>query len=712
MSSSELSVSSIWIVNSNYYSYSSKENYNNNNNINLIKKHDSLSKNGLKVSVNQRPGEDLKSCLLPITKNIHRKTKMLSSNRGRPNLHVKEITDNKKIAASLIKTVEFDRKGSVNGYDKNVFSIKNPDCLLMDNIKISLTQTTDETLKNFAIASIKGTSGKMKILVKKEQLLNMENVLITNVNDLMLFFMSVMEENKQIVSDVTKSVNLIGEVEKNELQVMASQKADELAKQFLETKWDLTYEMEQCGLVSEDIELIKDHCAGMCHITTFLQEIDIPDDATIIGLNHKSIIETATDTLGCKDYLDAYQRIFGSTSARDDFLEELTKDPTPIIFLVPHKLFGSKQGVTANEMKWLLANPKQMKNVIFIFGAYRIFSKKIVKLANLEENQAAKYTDYLAERIFQQIQCKLNLPTPKINLEIRSELENLIGKFQVLNLKPFKKPEKAHKIGIGHIDALTVYKEPVIDLGVNMSKKDIVHKAITYPTQTKQNIDSLEKSTVQIPTTCCAPSIEDLDDFDISITDSPCVISELAATINHQAYAIFLMGGSGSGKGTIRDELVSRHPERNYVIIDPDLIKEAMSDYKELLESDSAGAASVVHDQSVKKASELLENTIQAGKSFIYDSTGSRSWIYAKQMAAAKDKGMVVKLIYVETKVENCLKRAHARAKEDGRVVPTIKIEDTNFYAAENFDELKELAHQWKKYNNDGEKPQLVSSLI
>lgn len=640
-----------------------------------------------------------------------KKCKNKSTIQSELNSHNKTKKNGQKVTTRLMETVEFKCKFLVKNYDKNVFSIKYPEFLVNDS-RMTVTQAKDPLLNKFSIVTFK-TSGKnydkkINILTKNEALFNLTN--LKNPVDMISICQMLGQAALQEVCCVVKSTKLIEKIEDNELMVKAILKADELAKLFLEKKWDLENEMLQCGLSSNDIESIKKNSAGIFHLTTFLKKGSTPSNATIIGLNHKSIIERATDHLKCKDYIDAYERIFGNITANDDFMKELTKESSPIIFLIPHKLFGKKKGETAKEMEWLLANPEQMKNIQFVFGAYRTYSKKVIEQQKLEKRQEGKYTDYLVDRIFKQIQYELSLPKPEINKVLKSKLECLIGKFQVLDLKPFNKLEKADKKGINSSKDLVIYKGSDSALEVEKPIKNIGRKLLTCPTSTTKYLCDTKKD-IKKATSNNAPIIEDLEEFDL-INDNHLIVPESAAKVN--TYAIFLMGGSGAGKGTIRGMIVEKHPKRNYVIIDPDLIKISLKEYQDALKDGDKDAGTKVHKESVDQAKKMLVNTIQMGKSFIYDSSGSRFWIYEKQMSSAKNHGMIVKLIYVETSVENCKLRAQRRAEldgpETGRFVPEKTIKDTNFFASENFEELKNFAHQWKKYNNDAEKPVLVSS--
>lgn len=176
---------------------------------------------------------------------------------------------------------------------------------------------------------------------------------------------------------------------------------------------DLDEEMQLSGLSHEQVQTLKDNAADFCLITDFFKKTFSLTGAIILGLNHKDIIEGMKKALKCDCYMDAYLRMFNSPNARDDFLEKLTAEGNPIIFLVPRKLYGTKQGVTAGEMTWLFNNPEKMKLVHFVFGAYKVYSKKAVdsEVNSYESKRGDKrakelqntFQSYITGEIFKQL---------------------------------------------------------------------------------------------------------------------------------------------------------------------------------------------------------------------------------------------------------------------------------------------------------------------
>ena len=572
-----------------------------------------------------------------------------------------------KLNSKILETVSFNQYNFVDSYDKNIFSNKRSTCMCIDSLffNIKIRSTNDARLKDYSIMRISSNDRKMKLLVKNRDLSSI-NRTMSKVEWMRVFMQLQKTTQKQgskskAIFAAQNDQILLFEREKNHikeqhLQVQASLKADELVQEFFVRKWDLDDEMTQCGLNSSEIELIQQNGAGVYDVTSFLQNVAIrlPKETTVIGLNHKTIVHGVAKTIACDEYIDAYLRIYDNDfRAKDDFLEKLTQEKNPIVFVVPHKLFGSKQGITAQEMRWLLENPTQMNNVHFVLGAYKAYKKNGIPVASLKEKQVDNYTEFLTERIFKQLQASLRLPEMEDSSPLAlAELNVEKQKFLKSRLQPFERAIK--------ISQLVIEETEIV-------------------------IEETEKSSGE------------------SKGSAP-VISSVDLKVIKTYKAIFLMGGAGSGKGTLRELIVSRHEERKYVIIDPDLVKESMPEYQESLRKGDENAATQVHQKSVKIATEQLESSIRVRDNFIYDASGSRSWLYEEQMKAAKSNGMFVELIYVETKLENCLVRTEERGLKTGRVVPKDVVKSTNVFAELNFEDLKPLAHRWKIYNNDGEK--------
>lgn len=557
----------------------------------------------------------------------------------------------------MIETVSFNPHNFVTKYDKRIFSDNQTFTLLINNrsFKITVSQTKHRILQDYSIFSMSDDQQTIQLVVKCEDIHLVAQGNFTK-KDWMTIFTRYIQTTQQVGTAVNQSINYLTQqaiflrqekarIQDKEVQVKACKKADELAAKFCSQMTDLDKEMSHCGLSSLDIDLIKKYSAGSYDVTDFfdrLTSLNLTKQTTIIGLNHKDIIPGVLDALECEDYMDAYMRIFNDFRARDNFLEELTKEKHPIIFLVPHKLFGSQKGVTASEMEWLLKNPQCMGQVHFVFRAYKTYSAKVISALDLTDKTVESYKEHLTARIFQQIKAKNSLPT--VTFDSKAELHDWSlskRKFEMIRILPFE--------------------EPLIGGRLSLDEKD-------------------EFAIVPFTRSMSLLSMEDALDENVVNASSSQAISLSKKTIKSLKAnrAIFFIGGSGSGKGTIRELIQRHHLDRQYVIIDPDVIKERMFTYQEALSKGIKSAATEVHEKSVKYATQLLIQTIHEKRSFIYDSTGSRFWIYEEQMQAARNQGMFVELIYVDTALENCLTRSEQRGIKTGRFIPKESVISSN----------------------------------
>lgn len=367
----------------------------------------------------------------------------------------------------LIETVSFNQFNFVKSYDKNIFLKKATTVTTIDNqqVKIKVAQTTEPTLKDYSILSIRNGSKKIKMIIKSSDVFappkNMTNQIWMQI------FMNFNETNQAVGKQVSEAIsklereatlfepeNVRTEIRNQFLQAQASQKADQIAAEFFTRTANLEDEMEHCGLSKDNIAMIKRYSAGASDISEFLAHsalVKIPKEATIIGLNHKEIIHGVRETLVCQDYMDAYDRIFNDFRARDDFLEKLTQERRPIIFLVPHKLFGPKKGVTAREMEWLLRNPKEMANVHFVFRAYKTYSAKMLSSTGLKDKKdITYYQEQMTTRIFKQIQAKMRLSKPREYDpdQLMSQFAMDKKQFELLRPKPFGEMPKLSQLSL------------------------------------------------------------------------------------------------------------------------------------------------------------------------------------------------------------------------------------------------------------------------
>lgn len=172
---------------------------------------------------------------------------------------------------------------------------------------------------------------------------------------------------------------------------------------------------------------------------------------------------------------------------------------------------------------------------------------------------------------------------------------------------------------------------------------------------------------------------------------------------NSQPKAIFLMGGSGSGKGTVRQNIIDKPLGRSYKVIDPDLAKEKIPGYVAAVAQGDPDAAKNFHAESLSISDAQVSKALIKKKNIIYDATGARADFYRESMEAAKQNGYRVQLVLVEADVELCVERAKARK----RVVPEEVVRNLNQRAKDNFPVLQSYADVSKHYDTNGSAPVL-----
>jgi predicted kinase len=120
---------------------------------------------------------------------------------------------------------------------------------------------------------------------------------------------------------------------------------------------------------------------------------------------------------------------------------------------------------------------------------------------------------------------------------------------------------------------------------------------------------------------------------------------------NKKKEAIFLVGPPAAGKSTTRSDL---YPD--YLVIDPDLIKQELPGY-------DPKNPSKVHIQSKILSRKIFIETISTNKSFVYDTTGGNEERMLKEMEEARKKGFKIILLLVTCSLEVCLKRNRERER-------------------------------------------------
>lgn len=177
--------------------------------------------------------------------------------------------------------------------------------------------------------------------------------------------------------------------------------------------------------------------------------------------------------------------------------------------------------------------------------------------------------------------------------------------------------------------------------------------------------------------------------------------------------AVFTLGGSGAGKGTVLKMLKMQKPLfSNIVTVDSDDFK--MKTFKEDFEVYNkqlpGSAARRLHDESSDLAEEVVDGIIEANNDYLKDGTFKSYDKAMKEIMKAKKRGYEVHIVGVTIPVEEALKRAKARAERTGREIKPDVIIAAHKGSTETFLKLlgTRIVNSMKLYDNTTVPPTLI----
>lgn len=178
-------------------------------------------------------------------------------------------------------------------------------------------------------------------------------------------------------------------------------------------------------------------------------------------------------------------------------------------------------------------------------------------------------------------------------------------------------------------------------------------------------------------------------------------------TFDNGNLAIFIGGGSGSGKSTIRKLIQKKYSD--FLIIDSDEIKVLIPNYENLQHLYGYEAAAIVHQQSSNIAKQLLHLAQQSLYNFIYDATLKNVHKFELIFQKLKQLNYNISLVVVDCDVELALKRVKARAKIEQRSVPDEIVKQSHKMIPVSFRTLNKYCSEWVIYNTDEVEPKKVA---
>lgn len=159
--------------------------------------------------------------------------------------------------------------------------------------------------------------------------------------------------------------------------------------------------------------------------------------------------------------------------------------------------------------------------------------------------------------------------------------------------------------------------------------------------------------------------------------------------------AIMLMGGPASGKSTIS----SAYPDKQFVRLDVDALKEHIPEYRAAIKWRAKNAAEMVHEESVHLMQQLRERTIAARKNLIMDGTGRHLDSYLNMIKKLKDAGYHVKVVMADVDQKTAEKRAKARGHAKGRWIPPNVFDAAYRAVPRNFETIANAADDFELWD-------------
>lgn len=137
------------------------------------------------------------------------------------------------------------------------------------------------------------------------------------------------------------------------------------------------------------LEELNANSRGVIGIHEFLHRYrDNQNRGYLLGLTsagHRSVYEALARHANLETWWNAYAALGldGSSEAgMTSFMEQITSEHRPVVFMVPRNLFDVDTGSnhTAHEMGWILENSRvRARNVQFVLGGYQIYSETFAR---------------------------------------------------------------------------------------------------------------------------------------------------------------------------------------------------------------------------------------------------------------------------------------------------------------------------------------------
>lgn len=149
--------------------------------------------------------------------------------------------------------------------------------------------------------------------------------------------------------------------------------------------------------------------------------------------------------------------------------------------------------------------------------------------------------------------------------------------------------------------------------------------------------------------------------------------------------AIFIGGGSGSGKSTMKNSVLKNFHTEEIVVIDADEIKKKLPEYEYLMKYDREKMSDILHDESSYLAKKIAQMCLEDKRDFLWDKTlsGKGKELEFITELAKNDFLIIVYMIDVPLEV------AYKRNAERERVVNEKVVEHIHKNVPKTFHMIK-----------------------
>lgn len=179
--------------------------------------------------------------------------------------------------------------------------------------------------------------------------------------------------------------------------------------------------------------------------------------------------------------------------------------------------------------------------------------------------------------------------------------------------------------------------------------------------------------------------------------------------------AVIVAGGSGTGKSNLRNRHVLNQLEKSgykrMAVIDNDLVKMQLPEYKRMLDKGYNKASTKVHREAGDIARATLVKAVSERRHFVLDTTMSNDKYTLNMIKGLKKRGYDVEIHFTTSSTEVALQRVNRRNLK-GRYVPPQVVVDSNRKAKTTFNIVQKYADRVTVYDTSGKLPTVTHNVV